>query len=252
LVKRIREGSRPVGDVFDVRNGLQAYERGKGTPRQTAEDVKNHVFDRTERQDDDSYRYLQGADVARYRLAWSGSWLQYGPWLSQPRSIDIFTRPRVLVREITSRLPYCLHAGFVSEVYLNNKSILNVLHEEDDVDELKCLAAVLNSRAASFFYKATAVKSARTLFPKVLTNNLREFPYPNEISPEARAEMVRRVDRASELTDLISRASTPRQAELHEREAAANGRKLDQLVARALGLSTAEAEQLRGLTDADE
>jgi hypothetical protein len=36
-----------LGSSFDVRTGLQAYERRKGNPPQTAKDVKEHVFDRT-------------------------------------------------------------------------------------------------------------------------------------------------------------------------------------------------------------
>ncbi len=50
------ENSLRVGDIFDVRTGLQAYERGKGNPSQTAEDVKNHVFDREKWEDENSYQ----------------------------------------------------------------------------------------------------------------------------------------------------------------------------------------------------
>ena len=154
---------------------------------------RNHVFDRDRRVDKNSVRYLQGADVGRYEINWSGLWMQYGPWLSQPRESGIFQRPRVLIREITGRLPYCIHATFVDKHYLNNKSVLNVLHEADDHDELKCLTAVLNSCAFSIYYKARAVKGARTVFPKLLINNLRELPYPKKIAkPEEAAAPTRR------------------------------------------------------------
>jgi hypothetical protein len=92
-------------------------------------------------------------------------WMQYGPWLSQPRKIGIFSRPRVSIREITAKLPHCIHATFVRETFLNNKSVLNVLNNSDDDDE----------------YKARAVKGARTVFPKLVINNLRELPYPKTI-----------------------------------------------------------------------
>ena len=93
--------SQQLGNVFDVRSGLQAYEKGKGEPTQTQADVDHHVFDRDRWMDEHSYRYLQGRDVARYSLHWSGMWMQYGRWLSQPRELGIFTRPRILLREIT-------------------------------------------------------------------------------------------------------------------------------------------------------
>jgi hypothetical protein len=84
-----------LGSLFDVRTGLQAYKRGKGIPRQTAQDVEGHVFDRTTKEDDTCYRYLEGSDVSRYFIAWSGMWMSWGPWLSQPRELSIFQRPRL-------------------------------------------------------------------------------------------------------------------------------------------------------------
>lgn len=101
IVDKVVENSSMIGDNFDVRSGLQVR-KGKGNPSQTAEDVKNHVFDREKWEDENSYRYLQGRDVGRYWINWSGQWMQYGPWLSQPREIGIFSRKRILVREITS------------------------------------------------------------------------------------------------------------------------------------------------------
>jgi hypothetical protein len=122
IIDKILQNSIALGEVFDVRTGLQAYEEGRGTPPQSADDVKNHVFDREKRVDGNSIKYLQGRDVGRYELNWSDMWMQYGHWLSQPREIDIFKRPRVLLREITSDYPYCLNAMFVQGDYLNNKS----------------------------------------------------------------------------------------------------------------------------------
>jgi hypothetical protein len=64
LLKLARK-SQPVEALFEVRTGLQAYERGKGTPPQTERDVREHVFDRGKRQNEQSIRYLEGKDVAR-------------------------------------------------------------------------------------------------------------------------------------------------------------------------------------------
>lgn len=113
VLRKIRRNSVPTGSRFDVKTGLQAYERGKGNPPQTAADVRDHVFDRSKYEDKNSYKYLEGRDIGRYHLSWSGLWMQYGPWLSQPRELGLFTRPRVLLREITAPLPYCLCATFL-------------------------------------------------------------------------------------------------------------------------------------------
>ncbi|MCA1455502.1 N-6 DNA methylase [Bradyrhizobium sp. BRP22] len=231
LLSGIQASSRCIGDVFDVRTGLQAYERGKGTPPQTAEDVANHVFDRDRRENEDSYRYLQGGDVNRYNICWSGMWMQYGPWLSQPREIQIFTRPRILIREITGRLPHCIRAALATDEFLNNKSVLNVLHHENDLDQLKCLLGVLNSTPFSIYYKARAVKGARTLFPKLVINNLRELPYPRSIGSRDRVTLVGLVDRMAALQMDLRRAKSEHQREVTNRLISEIDRRIDVLVA---------------------
>ncbi len=123
-----------LSENFTVRTGLQAYERGKGNPVQTEDDVKNHPFDYTYKFDQDTYRYLEGGDVGRYRLNWSGQWLRWGAWLSQPRDLAMFSRPRVLIREITGPYPRVLISTYVTGTYLNNKSIINVLENETKID----------------------------------------------------------------------------------------------------------------------
>ena len=232
--------SRSIGDFFDVRSGLQAYERGKGKPPQTAEYVRNHVFDRSEREDENSFRYLQGRDVGRYVLTWSGQWLQYGLWLSQPRSLDIFTRPRVLLREITAAFPRCLHATYVADLFLNNKSVLNVLHPDDDAEELLCLLGILNSRFMSLFYKHRAVKSARKLFPKVVIRNLREFPYPSKFDKMQRPRLIHLVGQTLALGEELAGATISTDKDLFQRQIEATDRQIDALVYELYGLTEEE------------
>lgn len=184
LVDKIVKSSVQLETKFKVFTGLQAYEKGKGTPKQTAKDVTNRIYDYDFKFDHDTYKYLNGSDTSRYNINWSKTFLRWGPWLSQPRSLEIFKRPRVLVREITGKYPKCLFSVFTDKLYLNNKSIINILHEDDNVTELLFLQALLNSNLMSFFYKNNAVKSSRKLFPKIVIRNLREFPYPKIVKSE--------------------------------------------------------------------
>lgn len=177
ILKKLVSRSRPLGELYDVRVGLQAYEKGKGKPPQTAEDVKNHVFDYDHKYDNNTYKYLQGGDVVRYFYSWSGMWLRWGEWLSQPKSLEQFSRPRVLIREITSPYPKVLNAVYLDTLFLNNKSIINVLEKTSDF-KLRYLLAVLNSPVISFWHVRRAVKGARTLFPKVVVADVNAYPIP--------------------------------------------------------------------------
>lgn len=218
LVDTVFANSTTIGEHFDVRTGLQAYERGKGDPKQTASDVRNHVYDRHEREDENSYRYLQGRDVRRYGLDWSGMWMQHGPWLSQPREIDMFVRPRVLIREITSPMPHVFSAAFTAETYLSNKSVLTVLHETNDEAELRLLEVVLNSRLMSLCYRSRAVKGARRIFPKIVVRNLRELPFPSAVSDTLRTNVVALSRGMMAAAVDASDARTPQEREIAQRE----------------------------------
>lgn len=80
VIDKIILKSHELHKFFDVKSGLQAYEKGKGTPEQSAEDVKNRIYDRLEWETENSYKYLNGKDVKRYNLIWSKTWLQHGSW----------------------------------------------------------------------------------------------------------------------------------------------------------------------------
>lgn len=231
--------SKAIGECFEVRSGLQAYERGKGNPPQSAEDVKSHVFDREEREDAQSVRYLGGKDVGRYQLSWSGLWMQYGTWLAQPRELSIFTRPRVLIREITSPFPRCLNSTFTEAQYLNNKSVLNILHPTDDVAELKCLLGLLNSKFMSAYYKQYGVKSARKLFPKIVIRNVREFPFPCDLPADQREALAELVDHTLLLNAQTS-STTQQSKKILSNQIDATDRQIDQLVYGLYGLTDEE------------
>ena len=240
----LKLASGTLGSVFDVLTGLQAYERGKGSPPQSADDVKNHIFDARRKLDSKTIPYLQGRDVGRYGLSWSGDFLRYGTWLSQPREIGMFTRPRILLREITAPLPYCLNATFVDALYLNNKSILNVLDPEDNEERLKALTCVLNSRLMSAFYKAYAVKSGRKLFPKVVIRNLREFPFPKVCEPKILKTLAATHDQFIEASASQANAKTPHLKEVQSRRIAACEARADDLVFQLYGASESQREAI--------
>lgn len=235
---------KDIGFHFDVRTGLQAYEKGKGTPAQTAADVRDHVFDADHKIDASAHRYLEGRDVGPFALDWSGKWMRYGAWLSQPRELSQFTRPRVLIREITAPLPYCLVASFTDQTYLSNKSVLTVLHASDDIESLKTLACILNSALMSVFYKEYAVKSARRIFPKVLIKNLREYPLPAVLQPAGIKKLAALHDRLVAAVEAQASAK-PHQVEARRRLVASLRSNIEEAVYDLYGLTTAEKQLIR-------
>ncbi len=90
LTDKLRGGSDLLDNLVKIKAGLQAYESGKGIPKQTPEDVKTRPYDYKYKYDENTFKYLEGKDVLRYNLNWSGTYLKYGYNLTAPRLFDIF------------------------------------------------------------------------------------------------------------------------------------------------------------------
>lgn len=251
LLLSIKERNPILEDAFIVKTGLQAYEAGKGTPPQTKHDVSNHIYDRHKKVDETCLQYFEGKDIGRYSYHWSGMWMSYGPWLAQPREIGMFTRPRILIREITNKPPYCINATLCEDVYLNNKSILNILEPEDNIRKIKILCAVLNSRLMTEFYRAFAVKAVRKLFPKIVIKNLREFPIPKSlveygIRKDKQVNIIALVEKMHELQINLTVEKNPNASKLLRSHSDAIDRQLDKLVYELYGLTDEEIRIVEG------
>ena len=176
LLDKIFNNSETLETHYVVKAGLQAYEKGKGNPKQTADDVKNRIYDFDYKFDDTTYPYFEGKNITRYYDTQTTSWLKYGNNLSAPRTFNLFSNPRILIREITSTYPKSFQATYVEKTVLNNLSIINILTNDNNKENLLYLLAQLNSSLISFYFAKTNPKANRTMFPKVILQDLRLFP----------------------------------------------------------------------------
>jgi len=176
LTNKIRQGCKGLDEVACVKAGLQAYEKGKGTPKQSAEDVKNRPYDYAYQFNENTYRYLDGSNVLRYAINWTGQWLWYGNHLAAPRTLNLFTDEKIIIREITSEFPHCLNAVYTNDTYLYNRSNIAVVSRKGVNISLKYVLVLLNSTLLSYYFKKNTAKAERKLFPKIILNDLRLFP----------------------------------------------------------------------------
>lgn len=195
LYQTIKDNSQTLAasKLFLPRIALQAYSVNKGTPPQTAKQVKEHVYHTNSGDNSHAVRYLRGQDVKRYTLSWSGEYLLYGPWLAEPQKLEWFSGPRIILREVLDRPPYLLRAAYTEEVYLYNKSALHILPLNDTArEDMVALLAILNSKLASFILCLQGRKTQRGLFPKIVKDDLSDFPLPLRFS-DARSPLSKEV-----------------------------------------------------------
>ncbi len=173
IFQKITQGSVILDEVATVRSGLKAYQAGKGNPKQTPEVVKNRPFDFTHKFDANTHKYIEGKNVSRYHIGWSGSYLKFGDHLAEPR---IFPGPKIIVREITSHLPNSIIASYTEELLLFNISNIAIIEKPGSTVSLKYLLGILNSSLMSYYFMKNTPKAVRQMFPKIILKDLRVFP----------------------------------------------------------------------------
>lgn len=193
ILDKITLNTKLLNEVSEIKAGLQAYEKGKGNPKQTKEDVKNRPYDYEHKFDQNTFKYLEGKDIGRYNFEGKEKWLRYGEWLAARRSFNLFSSPRLLVREIPANPPHAIVSTYIEEVYLNNRSIINILQKDKNLN-LKYILAVLNSKLMTFYHLNKSVKAQREIFPKITLNDLRKFPM-KILSFENQKPFIKKVDR---------------------------------------------------------
>jgi hypothetical protein len=249
LIDRLVERYGKLAEVCEVRQGYIPYRTTTLTARfgtaKATEIVKKRLWHACEQLGPEYLRELQGADVDRYSLRWSGTWVRYGEWVSTYLPVDeVFSGPRVLLREITGKMPHVLLATFTDEVFVHNPGVLAVLSRDGQVSP-KFVLGVLNSRLASATFAQLAPKAKKGLFPKVIISDARRLPFPavDVGTPGGRHvhdELTRFVEQMLSLAIQREKTSMATDAALVDRQMVALNRKIDILVYGLYGLTEDE------------
>ncbi|MFZ2890369.1 Eco57I restriction-modification methylase domain-containing protein [Sulfuricurvum sp.] len=212
LIEKLQSNSVVLNSLVQIKAGLKAYEKGKGTPQQTADDVKNRPYDYSYKFDDNTFKYLDGKDVGRYFLSWDGLYLRYGEHLAAPRTLNLFDGKKIIIREITGKYPRSVIATYNEEMYLFNMSNIAIIEKDDKQISLKYILSVLNSSLMSYYFMKNTAKSVRQMFPKLILNDLRQFPF-KEINLQDQQPFIEKSDL---ILDLSKQLQTAKQNFLNE------------------------------------
>jgi len=183
LTNKLIKGSEILDNLVSIKAGLQAYEKNKGEPKQSVQDVKNRPYDYNFKFDETTYKYLEGKDVGRYFVNWSGLFLQYGKQLASPRTINLFDGEKIIIREITGKFPNSIISTYNDKLYLYNRSNIGIIKRDEKSISLKYIVTIINSKLIAYYFVKNTAKSVRKMFPKIILNDLRKFPI-KDISEE--------------------------------------------------------------------
>ncbi|MDR1912582.1 MAG: N-6 DNA methylase [Helicobacteraceae bacterium] len=178
ILKKIENKSFLLQTVAEVKNGVQAYTVGEGSPQQTESMKEKRVYHSLTKQNDAWIKYVDGVDVKRYVLGWSGQYIKYGNNLSRPRKFDLFNNQRLLVRQIPSKPPYSIFAAFTDETIINDNNSMIIRLLLPNAYSLHFILGIINSKLITLWFIHKFGKLQRNIFPQFKVKELRCFIIP--------------------------------------------------------------------------
>lgn len=247
LCRRITSNGVHLNNLCEVRNGVQAYTVGEGTPRQTKDMKNKRVYHGFTKIDDSWIKYVDGVDVKRYYIGWSKQFIKYGKNLSRSRKPYLFNGERLLVRQIPSKPPYCILTCCVTENLINDNNSMIVKKHPEDKHNINYIMGMLNSRLISFWFINTFGKLQRKIFPQFKVKELAIFSIrPIDFSIQKDADkhdrMVNMVQSMLCLNKKLAETTMAHERTMIVRQIAAIDRQIDQLVYELYGLTDEEVK----------
>lgn len=171
LLYKIKSNKRSVADYFpEISQGLIAYDKYQG---QSDEIIKKRAY-HFHQYRDGLKEWLWGEDVTRYYVKWNQTeYIDYCSGIANPRNPKFFNGKRLLVREITNP---SIYAAITEKEQYNDPAIIIV--KDSDRYSIDCLLGIINSKLATFFHFNHSPKATKGAFPKILVQDIKEFPLP--------------------------------------------------------------------------
>ena len=219
LVERIKN-TIPVnllGEISDIVFGIQDRKSANEPSYIHAENSGNYK------------RVLNGKHIGQYYIQDSGLFIDYGPWLWNPRKKEVFECPeKILVRQV-GKYPIC---AYDNEQFYTLNTIYNIIIKDKSFDT-KYVLAVLNSKLMQNIWKEIYPEQ-KNVFPRLKKEQLVEIPIPI-VSFEQQKQITKIVDQI-----LVEKKKNP------NADTSALEREADQKVYELYGLADEEIRVIEG------
>lgn len=248
VVKKIEKAGVPLSALADVRFGVKVYQRGKGSPPQTGDEAPVKLFEANTKLDESYYPYLRGKYVQSWFVAEERAWIKYGPHLAEPRYMELFQGPRVLVRRIVGDR---LIIAPIEKTMIADQLLHTVLPTTSALNH-GYLAALLGSKLIAYYFQKRFNRTEKT-FPEIRVAELASLPirtidFSNPTDKAHHDRMVQLVTNMLALHKGLAETNNPRTKGLYQSQIEATDRAIDRLVYDLYGLTQDERKIVEGTT----
>ncbi|MFC1453346.1 Eco57I restriction-modification methylase domain-containing protein [Verrucomicrobiota bacterium] len=148
LLERLWAVSVRLDTLVEYRAGCKPYEKGKGKPPQTEETLKTKPFTAPKKRQNSWMPLLRGNDIHRFSVApRKPEWIHYGKWLAAPRTMEVFSGPRILIQAIRNpSLKDRILCARSDKTFITRINVYSLLQKRATNVDLNALVALLNSQ----------------------------------------------------------------------------------------------------------
>lgn len=232
LISKIKNQPKILNNYVKIITGIKPYQIGKGVPPQTKNIVDEKPYTLSSQKDATFKPWLTGKFISRYKVIKNKEYIQYGKWLAEPKTPDIFESDRIGLQQIRNpSLPRRIVAAFIDGGTYTNNGIHNLLSK--DKDQLFWVLGILNSKLMNFYF------AAHYNDVNIKPSNLYNLPYP-EYTPKSKiSSLVKKIislnKQIDDITNQNSNEAQNIKAEIEKTDA-----EIDHLVYELYGLTEEE------------
>jgi hypothetical protein len=171
LINKIDKGTMNLGKLSLISFGVKFYQVGKGKPKQTRNDVDNHVYTHSTKINNNCKKILEGKNIGKYKISFKGKYIEYGEWLAEPRKPEMFEGERILLRRIVGEKGFI--ATYVKDNWCNN-SLLHVI-KVNSKESSRYILSLINSELIGWYFLKKFARFEKT-FPEVRVHEVNRLP----------------------------------------------------------------------------
>ncbi len=233
--KRLDKKGKPLGVLTNLNQAIALkYDRSKS------------LF--ADKKGDNFKPVLDGRNINRYELAWSGQYLAYDVQnIHSCKRTDIFeTHEKLFFRRVGDQLI----ATYDDKQFYALNTLVVITPREQVNFSLKYLLGLINSKLLNFYY-VKYLKSTKKVFSEIQARQLAQLPirdinFTDLAKKVQHDKMVALVEQMLALHKSLSAAQSPQEKERLERQIAVTDRAIDRLVYELYGLTEEEIKIVEG------
>ena len=237
LVNKVADCTYKLDDFYECSQGYIPYrlsdlveQYGERKGKQIKQDRLWHSMSKSK---EFWIQEMYGRDISKYVASPTGEFVKYGKHVATYVDLKFFTKRRVVVREITNPT---IIACILDAQCLNDPQLIPILEREEGQEmSLEFVWAILNSRLATFYHFNHSPKATKGAFPKILIQDIKNFPLPRLIE---HCIVIKLNNLVYQILSAKKQNPAADTSKLEE--------KIDKLVYRLYGLTKPEMRLLRG------